>query len=122
MLLFDRNFIMVSAVKSRMLWYISIILSVSAAMDMAIRIDNRLFERRQEQRLNHQQPSSSYSPATPSISCFKNQQQQQQIFFKPRQPAIKLDPTLYQLPSARPLKKSKTIIWISTCAQRSTIS
>ncbi|KAH9277067.1 hypothetical protein BASA83_000587 [Batrachochytrium salamandrivorans] len=28
--------------------------SVSAAMDMAIRIDNRLFERRQEQRLSYQ--------------------------------------------------------------------
>ncbi|KAH9252832.1 hypothetical protein BASA81_009240 [Batrachochytrium salamandrivorans] len=35
--------------------------SVSAAMDMAIRIDNRLFERRQEQRFSHQRPSSNYS-------------------------------------------------------------
>ncbi|KAH9259910.1 hypothetical protein BASA81_001668 [Batrachochytrium salamandrivorans] len=81
--------------------------SVSAAMDMAIRIDNRLFERRQEQRLNHQQPSSSYSPATPSISCFKNQQQQQQIFFKPRQPANQTrSDSFINLPSARPIKKS----------------
>ncbi|KAH9264572.1 hypothetical protein BASA83_011980 [Batrachochytrium salamandrivorans] len=31
--------------------------SVSAAMDLAIRIDNRLFERRQEQRLSFQRPS-----------------------------------------------------------------
>ncbi|KAH9250121.1 hypothetical protein BASA81_012076 [Batrachochytrium salamandrivorans] len=45
--------------------------SVSAAMDMAIRIDNRLFERRQEQRFSHQRPSSSYSSATPVTSRFR---------------------------------------------------
>ncbi|KAH9262640.1 hypothetical protein BASA82_000323 [Batrachochytrium salamandrivorans] len=51
MLLSDRNFITDSAVKLKMLWYTSTtLLQVSAAMDMAIRIDNRLFERRQEQQ------------------------------------------------------------------------
>ncbi|KAH9264564.1 hypothetical protein BASA83_011967 [Batrachochytrium salamandrivorans] len=51
--------------------------SVSAAMDMAIRIDNRLFERRQEQQLSHQRPFSSNSSAAPITSRFMNQQQQQ---------------------------------------------
>ncbi|KAH9244423.1 hypothetical protein BASA81_018175 [Batrachochytrium salamandrivorans] len=36
--------------------------------------------------LFHQGPSSSYLFSNSIISCFKNQQQQQQIFFKPRQP------------------------------------
>ncbi|KAH6562508.1 hypothetical protein BASA62_009114 [Batrachochytrium salamandrivorans] len=61
-------------------------------MDMAIRIDNRLFERRQEQRLYHQRPSFSYSSATPATSRFRNQQQQQRIF-EPRQLQLQFDLT-----------------------------
>ncbi|KAH6596910.1 hypothetical protein BASA50_004845 [Batrachochytrium salamandrivorans] len=53
--------------------------SVSAAMDMAIRIDNRLFERRQEQRLYHQRSSFSHSSATPITSRFRHQLQQQRF-------------------------------------------
>ncbi|KAH9269614.1 hypothetical protein BASA83_008264 [Batrachochytrium salamandrivorans] len=68
--------------------------SVSAAMDMAIRIDNRLFERRQEQRFSHQRPSSNYSSATPVTSRFRNQQQQQR-FLEPRQPAIPSQPNFF---------------------------
>ncbi|KAH9263568.1 hypothetical protein BASA83_013017 [Batrachochytrium salamandrivorans] len=80
--------------------------SVSVAMDMAIRIDNRLFERRQEQRFSHQRPSSSYSSATPVTSRFRNQQQQQR-FFEPRQPANSIQPNSFINPSpVRPVQKS----------------
>ncbi|KAH9269328.1 hypothetical protein BASA83_008693, partial [Batrachochytrium salamandrivorans] len=80
--------------------------SVSAAMDMAIRIDNRLFERRQEQRLSHQRLSSSYALATPITSRFMNQQQQQRLF-EPRQTATQNRfNSFINLPSARPIKKS----------------
>ncbi|KAH6561451.1 hypothetical protein BASA62_009819, partial [Batrachochytrium salamandrivorans] len=52
MLLCDLNFITDSAVRLKdALVHFDNPSSVSAAMDMAIRIDNRLFERRQEQRL-----------------------------------------------------------------------
>ncbi|KAH9275518.1 hypothetical protein BASA83_001799 [Batrachochytrium salamandrivorans] len=61
--------------------------SVSAAMDMAIRIDNRLFKRRQEQRLSYQRHSSSYALATPATSHFRNQQQQSR-FFEQKQSAV----------------------------------
>ncbi|KAH9266413.1 hypothetical protein BASA84_001141 [Batrachochytrium salamandrivorans] len=81
--------------------------SVSAAMDLAIRIDNRLFERRQEQRLFHQGPSSSYSSATPITPRFRHQQQQQRIF-EPKQSANPNRFTLsINLPSARPTPKSR---------------
>ncbi|KAH6584815.1 hypothetical protein BASA60_000791 [Batrachochytrium salamandrivorans] len=81
--------------------------SVSAAMDLAIRIDNRLFERRQEQRLFHQGPSSSYSSATPITPRFRHQQQQQRIF-EPKQSANpnRFD-SFINLPSARPTPKSR---------------
>ncbi|KAH9248947.1 hypothetical protein BASA81_013347 [Batrachochytrium salamandrivorans] len=73
---------------------------------MAIRIDNRLFERRQEQRLSHQRLSSSYSSATPVTSHFRNQQQQSRLF-NPRQSATQNRfNSFINLPSARPIKKS----------------
>ncbi|KAH9263637.1 hypothetical protein BASA83_012945 [Batrachochytrium salamandrivorans] len=80
--------------------------SVSAAMDMAIRIDNRLFERRQEQQLSHQRPFSSNSSAAPITSRFMNQQQQQR-FFDPRQTANPIRPDSFvNLPSIGPAPKS----------------
>ncbi|KAH9248035.1 hypothetical protein BASA81_014324 [Batrachochytrium salamandrivorans] len=89
-----------------MLWYILTILLQSQLMDMAIRIDNRLFERRQEQRFSHQRPSSNYSSATPVTSRFRNQQQQQR-FLEPRQPAIPSQPNFFvNLSPARPVQKS----------------
>ncbi|KAH9253412.1 hypothetical protein BASA81_008609 [Batrachochytrium salamandrivorans] len=80
--------------------------TVSTAMDMAIRIDNRLFERRQEQRIYHQRPSSSYYLATPVTSRFRNQQQQPRIV-EPRQTANPIQPNSFiNLSSARPTQKS----------------
>ncbi|KAH9263498.1 hypothetical protein BASA83_013095 [Batrachochytrium salamandrivorans] len=63
--------------------------------------------RRQEQRLSHQRPSFSYFQQLSSISCFKNQQQQQQIFFKPKQPANQTrSDSFINLPSARLTRNS----------------
>ncbi|KAH6584379.1 hypothetical protein BASA61_007493, partial [Batrachochytrium salamandrivorans] len=90
-----------------MLWYtFDNPSSVSAAMDMAIRIDNRLFERRQEQRLYHQRHSSSYSPATPITSHFRNQQQQPRFFETRRSATPSQHGSFVDLPSARPTPKS----------------
>ncbi|KAH9269837.1 hypothetical protein BASA83_008155 [Batrachochytrium salamandrivorans] len=66
--------------------------SVSAAMDMAIRIDNRLFERRQEQQLSHQRPFSSNSPAAPITSRFMNQQHNKDSLIQDKL-QIQSDPT-----------------------------
>ncbi|KAH9244446.1 hypothetical protein BASA81_018138, partial [Batrachochytrium salamandrivorans] len=79
---------------------------LSAAMDLAIRIDNRLFERRQEQRLSFQRPSFGYAPETPATSHFRNQQQQQRLF-EPRQTANPSQSNSFiNSPSARPIRKS----------------
>ncbi|KAH9266402.1 hypothetical protein BASA83_010645 [Batrachochytrium salamandrivorans] len=80
--------------------------SVSAAMDLAIRIDNRLFERRQEQRLYHQRSSFSHSSATPITSRFRHQQQQQRIFESKRTANQTRSDFFINLPSARPTPKS----------------
>ncbi|KAH6581149.1 hypothetical protein BASA61_009221 [Batrachochytrium salamandrivorans] len=91
--------------------------SVSAAMDMAIRIDNRLFERRQEQRFSHQRPSSSHFSATPVTSRFRNQQQQPR-FFETRQSTTPSQPNSFvNPPPARPVQ-NQAMIWTSTlCAE-----
>ncbi|KAH6574171.1 hypothetical protein BASA60_005680 [Batrachochytrium salamandrivorans] len=88
--------------------------SVSAAMDMAIRIDNRLFERRQGQRFSHQRPSSSYSSATSTISRFRNQQQQQQDYLIPDNLQLQIDPTLLSTYLLLGLRRNQTITWTLT--------
>ncbi|KAH9265718.1 hypothetical protein BASA83_011013 [Batrachochytrium salamandrivorans] len=79
MLLSDLNSTMDSAVKLRMLW----------------NKDSRI-----------RGPSSSYSSATPVTSRFRNQQQQQR-FLEPRQPANLIQPNSFINPSpVRPVQKS----------------
>ncbi|KAH9269396.1 hypothetical protein BASA83_008626 [Batrachochytrium salamandrivorans] len=81
--------------------------SVSVAMDMAIRIDNRLFERRQEQRFSHQRPSSSYSSATPVTSRFRNQASNNKDSLKPDNLQIQFSQNSFINPSpVRPVQKS----------------
>ncbi|KAH9271903.1 hypothetical protein BASA83_006007 [Batrachochytrium salamandrivorans] len=104
MLPFDRSFYGLSSEIKDSLVHFDNPSSVSAAMDMAIRIDNRLFERRQEQRLNHQQPSSSNSSANSVTFHFRNQQQQLK-FFEPKSATPNRSDSFINLPSARPMQK-----------------
>ncbi|KAH9244121.1 hypothetical protein BASA81_018506 [Batrachochytrium salamandrivorans] len=88
-------------------------------MDMAIRIDNRLFERRQEQHY-HQRHSSSYAPATPITSHFRNQQQQPR-FLKPDDLQLQVSTapsSIYLLLDQLKIKQS---YGYRLCAQRLTV-
>ncbi|KAH6574757.1 hypothetical protein BASA60_005340 [Batrachochytrium salamandrivorans] len=90
-------------------------------MDMAIRIDNRLFERRQEQRLFHQRPFFQLFSATPTISRFRNQQQQQR-FLSQNKLQYQINTALLSIhPPLGPLQ-NQVMTWTSIYSKGPTIS